>query len=84
MDLGTGLAIGTSACGVCASIAAVIITAIKVKGGTVHKETEVCPLHSGINTMMETLRDRMDIVEETIREGFNALHKDIKDILMKI
>ena len=73
MDIGAGIGVA----GLAVSTAAVIITAIKVKGtdndDSVGSNDKACPLHSGIEATLTYLKNSMSTVQE-----------DIKDILQKL
>lgn len=65
MDLGIGIA------GIAVSTAAVVITAIKVRGhGNVegNGNGKPCPLHSGIEATLKYLTDGVDEVREDIKQ----------------
>lgn len=62
MDIGIGIA------GVAISAGAVVITAIKVKGGTNGNSKNPCPLHSGIEATLKYLVDKADEAGDDIKK----------------
>lgn len=62
IDIGVGIAIA----GVAVAAAPVAITAIRVKSNGKIEPNGVCPLHSGIETSLEYLKQGQERIEEKL------------------